>query len=157
MFVHPYKAESQERETLMKLLKQQTGHYLYPMHRLDRPVSGVVIFALSSEAARLLQECWHLETTIKEYITLVRGVIDSPGRFNFALTDDSGVKREAITDYWPIEVKDELSLCRVRIGTGRKHQIRRHLNFLSHPIIGDVNHGDNQHNHFFWQHLNAGV
>lgn len=152
LFVHPYKAESQERETLLKIVRKQTGHYLYPMHRLDRPVSGIVIFALSSEAAKLLQEQWTLPSTIKEYTTLVRGILDSPGRFEFALTDDNGVKRDAITHYWPIDSKKELTLLRVRIDTGRKHQIRRHFARRCHGVIGDTAHGKGKINQFFRDH-----
>lgn len=152
LFVHPYKAESQERDTLMRRLKQETGLYLYPMHRLDRPVSGIVIFALSSEAARVLQEHWTEPTTIKEYMTLVRGVLDSPGRFDFALTDDNGVKRDAVTNYWPIATVNELTYCRVRIDTGRKHQIRRHFARRCHGVIGDTAHGKGKINQFFRDH-----
>lgn len=152
LFVHPYKEESQERDTLMRRLKEQTKLYLYPMHRLDRPVSGIVIFALSSEAARALQEQWTSPTTIKEYITLVRGILDSPGRFEFALTDDSGIKRDAVTHYWPLDSKKELTLLRVRIDTGRKHQIRRHFARRCHGVIGDTAHGKGKINQYFRDH-----
>ncbi|GAB4408704.1 MAG: tRNA pseudouridine(65) synthase TruC [Bacteriovoracaceae bacterium] len=152
MFVHPYKEESQERETLMKIVKEQTGHYVYPIQRLDRPVSGIVLFALSSEAARKIQEEWSKDTTIKEYLCLARGEIESEGIFNFALTDENGVKKEAITKYWPLEIKNRLTFCRVQIQTGRKHQIRRHFARRCHGIIGDTAHGKGKINQFFRDH-----
>ncbi len=155
LLIHPYKKETNEKENLLKSVKEQTGHYLYPLHRLDRPVSGIVIFALSSEAGSKLKEIWHKENFLKEYLTLARGYFDEDaGEMNFALSDDKGTKKEARTLYWKIKQFEKTCYLRVEIKTGRHHQIRRHFARRCHGIIGDTTHGKGRINQYFRETFN---
>jgi tRNA pseudouridine65 synthase len=150
LLVHPYKKETNERDNLMKRVKEQTGLYLYPIHRLDRPASGILLFALSSEAGRKIQEIWHSDKVIKEYTALVRGQVESEGEMNFALTDpDTGKKKEAHTTYKLEKQFFKTALVKARIQTGRFHQIRRHFARRCHGLIGDTAHGKGRINQYF--------
>lgn len=149
LLVHPYKKESNEKEHLMRIVKKQVGKYLYPIHRLDRPVSGIVIFGFSSEAIRELQQYWHHPETVKEYITLAKGKIEYAGEFNFNLQNEDKIAQKALTLYEPIEVFSTSTLLKVRIKTGRKHQIRRHFSRRCSNIIGDKKYGQGKLNRFF--------
>lgn len=152
ILVHAYK-ECTDQINLMKIVRHQTGHYLYPLHRIDRPVSGIVIFGINKEASSELKKMWHEESTQKEYLTLVRGKIECSGTFNFALTNDKKIKQEAITHYKPIEnYGDWNTLLKVSIDTGRKHQIRRHFSRRCHQVIGDTAHGKGKINRYFREH-----
>lgn len=154
LLVHPYKRETNEREHLMKWVKAQTGEYLYPAHRLDRPTSGIVLFCLSSEAARDIQKIWGSDSVQKRYLTLARGQVEGPGEFNFELSDENKVKKEARTTYWPLAHFDDCTLLKVQIHTGRKHQIRRHFSRRMHNIVGDTAYGKGSINRPFREKYN---
>lgn len=149
LLVHPYKKETNERDHLMKRVREQTGLYLYPVHRIDRPVSGIVLFGLSSEVVRELQRYWHKKSTVKEYIALVKGRFTEAGEFNFPLFNEQKKQEEARTLYEPIKTFTTTSLLRIRIRTGRKHQIRRHFSRRCCNIIGDKKYGQGKWNRFF--------
>lgn len=149
ILVHPYKERSKDRRSLMRSLKAQTDLYLYPIHRLDNNVSGVVIFGLSSEATKLIKENWNTENTTKKYIALVRGETDQKAQIDFALTNDHGVKQEACTVYDTLMTKNGFSLIDIEIKTGRKHQIRRHLSRRMNNIVGDAKYGNGLTNKYF--------
>jgi RluA family pseudouridine synthase len=154
LLVHAYK-ECTDQINLMKLVRLQTGHYLYPLHRIDRPVSGIVIFGINKEASSKLKDQWHEDSTEKEYIVLVRGEILESGTFNFALSNDKKIKQDAVTHYTPIKnYGDWNTLLKVNIDTGRKHQIRRHFSRRCHQVIGDTAHGKGKINRFFREHYN---
>ncbi len=154
LLVHAYK-ECTDQINLMKLVRLQTGHYLYPLHRIDRPVSGIVIFGINKEASSKLKDQWHDTSTEKEYLVLVRRDITEPGTFNFALSNDNKVKQEAVTHYTPIKnYGDWNTLLKVTIDTGRKHQIRRHFSRRCHQVIGDTAHGKGNINRYFREHYN---
>lgn len=154
LLVHPFKKHTHDRYTLMSLARNKVGKYVYPVHRLDRAVSGVVLMALESEFVKPIQEMWHHEETVKEYIALVRGDLDDEGVMNFALSDENGVKKECETKYWALERFSDLVLVRVQISTGRKHQIRRHFSRRVTPVVGDTVHGKGDVNYFFREHFN---
>lgn len=141
LFVHPYHGVSDEKIHLMKLVKNQTGHYLYPIHRLDRPVSGVVLFGKAGKVVAQIKEDWNGEENIKEYLTLVRGKLIYPDEFNMPLKNDVGVPQAARTLYWPLWSNGKISLIRVHLKTGRRHQIRRHFSKRLHNLIGDTAYG----------------
>ncbi|MCO4793243.1 MAG: hypothetical protein KC493_06015 [Bacteriovoracaceae bacterium] len=149
LLVHPYWKETNEKENLMKTVRDQVGKKLYPLHRLDRPVSGIVLFGLSGQVVKDLQLHWHFANTKKEYITLCRNIITEPGEWNFTLKNDKGVEQKARTLYWPLAQFEDTTLCRVRIKTGRKHQIRRHFARRMFNIIGDTAKGNGPMNRKF--------
>jgi tRNA pseudouridine65 synthase len=138
--------EAPDRQVLLQLLRKQTGHYLFPVHRLDRGASGVVLFGLSSDAARELQAEWNEDDTRKDYLLLARG--RTPERFESdrGLHNDRGVLQAARTSFERLFVFEfgngqACSLCRARLHSGRRHQIRRHLAHLGHFVIGDTTYG----------------
>lgn len=151
ILVHPFKERSQDRRHLMRSLKKQTGMYLYPIHRLDKPVSGVVIFGLSKDATRLIKESWNEETTQKKYYALCRGEIDEQGVFDFALKHPDGHKQEAYTEFKRVSTNGEYSFVDISIKTGRMHQIRRHFSRRMFNLIGDSKYGRGSINLIFKQ------
>ena len=132
----------------MNLTRDAIGRWVYPVHRLDRATSGVLLFALSPEWARIVQDGFSARQVQKTYLALVRGtppargVIDSPMEKRA-----DGPAVEAITEYERLFVTDHrLSLVEARPRTGRRHQIRRHLRRIDHPVAGDVNYGSGKDN-----------
>ncbi len=149
LLIHSYKEKCGEQDTMLRRLRDLSGHYLYPIHRLDRPVSGIVLFGLEAPVVKAIKEIWHTEDVIKEYLALCKGNIESEGQFDFPLKNDQGIAQDALTHYTPIEHFSEATLVKVNISTGRKHQIRRHLGRRSHNIIGDVKHGRGPLNKYY--------
>jgi len=118
----------------------------FPLHRLDRGTSGVILFAKSGEAAATLQEQFTDHTITRHYVALVRGEFPEQIWVDHPVPRGEGKERVAAqTDFERIRVYDieprTVSLVRAIPKTGRFHQIRRHLKHLSHPIIGDANYG----------------
>ena len=143
-----HRGDDQGSTFALNLTRDAIGQWVYPVHRLDRATSGVLVFALSSEHARALQESLHERSFHKTYLALVRGtppergVIDSP-----MAKREGGPDVESITEYELLFVSDRrLSLVEARPQTGRRHQIRRHLRRIDHPIAGDVNYGNGADN-----------
>jgi len=166
MLVHRGMWAPKDEEFLLQLVRDQVGKTLYPVHRLDRPTSGLVLFALRSEMAHNLQLQWQRGGVQKTYHAIIRGWMPlSEGFHSEALDDpDSGILQDAQTRWknlaqttLPIPVSKfpemRLSLMELEPITGRYHQLRRHFSRLKHPIIGDTTHGDRHHNHCFLEHL----
>ena len=144
-------------------LRDQLGQYVYPVHRLDAATSGVLVFALNSDAAREMCRMFEARQVRKKYWAVARGwMAEASGTINRALeSDSSGELVEADTRYstlakweYPAAVGKRFSTARyswleVEPVTGRYRQIRRHMNRVSHPLIGDGDHGDSHHNRFF--------
>lgn len=166
MLVHRGMGASADEPFLLQTLRDQLGLLLYPVHRLDRPTSGLVVFGLSSEAASRLQKSWQEGCVQKTYHAIARGWMPAPEGLHDEALDhpDSGVLQEARTRWrelarltlpWPVERYPEArySLLELEPLTGRYHQLRRHLSRLKHPIIGDTTHGDRHHNHLWQERL----
>ena len=171
LLVHPSWIDKRETRCAMMLLRDQIGQYVYPVHRLDKPTSGVLLFALSSEVARRLTEHFTQHQVEKRYLAVVRGYTEEAGTVDHALREqpdkmtDRQARRDkppqtAVTEYrrlatleLPVRVdrypSSRYSLVEARPLTGRKHQIRRHFKHLSHPIIGDTRYGKSNHNRLF--------
>ena len=134
----------------MTLLRDHLGRYVYPVHRLDRSTSGVLVFALSSEGARALQEQFEGGTVQKRYLALVRGHTPEEGTIDHPLArDKDSERRPAVTDFRRLGTFERYSLVEARPRTGRLHQIRRHFKHISHHLIGDVRYGKGEHNRYF--------
>jgi len=175
MLVHRTRIASGESSFLLQQARDLTGRYLYPVHRLDRPTSGIVLFATTPEAARALSESFRTNAVGKTYIAVVRGWIEERGTIDSALDKPSDevigkaktgrfAPKEALTEYIRLATAEvpfpvsrhstsRYSLVKLHPLTGRRHQIRRHLRRISHPIIGDVEYGDGRHNRFFRNHF----
>ena len=149
VIVHPWK-ECSDETSLLYLLKEQTGRYIYPVHRLDRAVSGVIVFAFSSEAARLLKESLESEITQKIYLSLCMRELHSPVVNEYELFNQSRTKKQpARTGIIPLQTDGKVTLCKARIYTGRYHQIRRHFSAMGHHLIGDTKYGKGNINRYF--------
>ena len=152
-----------DSDVLLQRLRDQLAQRVYPVHRLDRATGGVVVFGLSSEAARQLADAFSAGLARKRYWAIVRGHLAGEGLVDHPLVDlDSGVPREARTRYralcraeLPIPVgryrTARYTLLELEPLTGRQHQLRRHLKHISHPIIGDTTYGRGEHNRLFRQ------
>lgn len=175
LLVHRSPIDRHETRFAIQLLRDQIGQRVYPAHRLDKPTSGVLLFALDSGTARLLNDAWQGGRVSKHYVALVRGYLeavdlDYPLRYQADKHGDAPGSdqplQSAQTSFAPLaqtelpEAVDRYptsrySLVHCRPGTGRKHQIRRHLKHLHHPIIGDPKYGKSVHNHFFARRFGA--
>jgi tRNA pseudouridine65 synthase len=137
----------------MTLVRDALGQWVYPVHRLDRGASGVLLFALSSAAARVMCGRFERHEVEKRYVALVRGaprettIVDHPLR-----PENSDVPKSAVTEVQRLEQLGRYAWVEARPKSGRLHQIRRHLKHLSCPIIGDVKYGKGEHNRLFREH-----
>ncbi|WP_341503478.1 tRNA pseudouridine(65) synthase TruC [Gallaecimonas sp. GXIMD4217] len=175
LLVHRSKLAKGERFFAMQLLRDQLGQHVYPVHRLDKPTRGVLLFALSSEMARLLSAQFEARAVVKKYLALARGHVLAGDELDYPLVEeldkttdgracqDKG-PQQAVTRYEPLAHVElpyavgrypsaRYSLVACRPLTGRKHQIRRHFHHLSHHLIGDTTHGDGRHNRLFRNEL----
>ncbi|HCM46954.1 MAG TPA: tRNA pseudouridine(65) synthase TruC [Colwellia sp.] len=218
LFVHRSYMDKDEIYFALQLVRDQVGQYVYPVHRLDRPTSGVLLFALTKDVATKLNEAFankssqaglrsqlktelavesnhnlvqqdkvaELSTNegidgydlamVKTYYALVRGhlalpedLIDHALKEKLDKLGDKNVNRDkpaqSAQSYYQVKQQASLpikvgkfdsvrySLVEVRPITGRRHQIRRHLAHLRHPILGDINYGDNKQNPFFIEYF----
>mgnify|MGYP003384775754 CR=1 FL=1 len=199
LFVHRSFMDKDEIYFALQLVRDQIGKYVYPVHRLDRPTSGVLLFALTKEIAQKMNAAFATKSNsanngseafevdemdefeqsveaclTKTYYALVRGhlpittqpeLIDYPLKEKLDKLGDKNVSRDkapqsAQTYYQVIKqvslpvalgkfASVRYSLVKLEPITGRRHQIRRHLAHLRHPILGDINYGDNKQNPFF--------
>lgn len=156
---------SEDRIFVLQLLRDQIGQRIYPVHRLDRATSGVLIFGKNSEAAEKLAIQFREKTVEKKYLAIVRGFLEEVGIVDYPLAPEPHKPtQEAVTNFkriaqtekdWSVGryPKSRYSYLEIIPETGRRHQIRRHFSHLRHPIIGDKRHGDVKHNKYFEQEL----
>jgi tRNA pseudouridine65 synthase len=139
---------SRDERPALQRLRDQIGRPVYPVHRLDRATSGLLVFALSSEVARDMQGI--LAASDKRYLALCRGHDSELTRVDRPLAKAPGAeRREAVTEFRLLGSFERYGLYEARPRTGRTHQIRRHLKHVAQPIIGDVRYGKGDHNRLF--------
>mgnify|MGYP001769488007 CR=1 FL=1 len=149
---------------LLQMLRDQLGQRLYPVHRLDRPTSGLMIMAFSPQAAHALALQFANQEVDKTYLAVTRGFTPPQGLIDDPLKSESGNLQEARTEFTRLATAEiphpvgpnptaRYSLVQVRPRTGRTHQIRRHFAHIRHPLIGDVLRGDGRQNRFFREHF----
>jgi len=178
LLVHRSMIDHHETRFALQIVRDQIGQRVYPLHRLDKPTSGVLLFALSPEIAKLAGEQFQTNTVKKTYLAVVRGITPEQGTIDHPLkeqldkmtdqrADQDKPAQEAITHYrrlntieLPVSIdrypSSRYSLVAAYPETGRKHQIRRHMKHIAHPIIGDAKHGKGKHNRYFAESLDAG-
>lgn len=162
---------SRATEFAVQILRDQLQQQVFSVHRLDRATSGALIFALSKAAARELSLQFSSGQVEKKYLAVVRGqmkdavLVDHPLQEELDAKADSRARTDKAPQSAITEIRPQLS-CELAVAvdrypssryslvealpkTGRKHQIRRHLKHLNHPIIGDSNYGHGKHNRFF--------
>ncbi|MCK5736708.1 MAG: hypothetical protein KAH21_09525 [Spirochaetaceae bacterium] len=156
--VHPTNM-SRGEESIQSILEEERGCRLFPAHRLDRPVGGVLLIAKDSETASILGEALRTRGVLdKRYLCIVRGWMEGGGIISRPLRQAPGKPEREATTRWRALASAEAewsdgifpasrySLMECILETGRFHQIRRHLAFENHPILGDIPHGDNPRN-----------
>ncbi|CAA0087652.1 tRNA pseudouridine synthase C [Zhongshania aliphaticivorans] len=173
LLVHRSPIDRHETRFAIQLLRDQIGQYVYPAHRLDKPTSGVLLFGLNPQAAKELGELFSSHHIVKTYLAVVRGYCPTDGHIDHDLPEvrDSRITKSkpaapqaAITDFQLLaqhQLKAEIetypqsrySLLALQPQTGRRHQLRRHLKHISHPIIGDAKYGRGRHNRYFAEQL----
>jgi len=135
--------------------KGSPDNRIYVVHRLDRETSGVIMFAKNKEVQLILQENWHRIVTRRIYVALVEGKMEKEQdtivtwlsenekslKIHSSNTDDGG--QQAITHYRCVKSNDDYSLLEIELETGRKNQIRVHMQGIGHPIVGDKKYGAN--------------
>lgn len=135
-------------DALLQRVRDEVGAYVYPVNRLDRGASGIVLFALDREAAAALQAAW--PDADKRYLAITRGHPEEHVVLDHPVPRAPGEERvDARTELWRRETFGRYALVEARPHTGRLHQIRRHLKHLSCPLIGDVRYGKGEHNRIF--------
>ena len=138
-------------------IKKTLGDDCFPVHRLDLNVGGVMVYARTKAAAAALSRAIAEGTMVKEYMALVHGEVEEAGDWEDLLLKDSrknkvfvvsrergGVKRARLT-FTRLKTQDSVSLVRIRLYTGRSHQIRVQFASRKHPLLGDHKYGARDH------------
>ena len=171
LLVHRSDIDRRETRFAVQLLRDQIGRRVYPAHRLDRGTSGVLLFAYDGETASKLGAQFESRAVEKTYLAVVRGhppesgVIDHPlarrpDDYEHLPANASLAAQPALTRYRRLAVTElpyavdryptsRYALVELNPETGRRHQLRRHLKHLAHPIIGDSTYGKGRHNRLF--------
>lgn len=168
LLVHRSSLDRHETRFALQILRDQIGRPVYPVHRLDKGTSGVLLFALKREIATLLNAQFERGEVTKTYLAVVRGYPPEAGEIDHPLArmaDEhtgiaGGCAQPALTRYrrlatveLPYQVdrypSSRYALLELEPLTGRWHQLRRHLKHIAHPIIGDATHGKGRHNRLF--------
>lgn len=166
--VHRSWLDRHESQFVMQTVRDQIAQHVFTVHRLDRPTSGVLLMALSSEVARLLSQQFEQHQLQKTYHAVVRGWLEGEDRLDYALTEEldkiadkfsqpEKAPQPAVTHWRGLATVEQpfpagpyptsrYSLMEMKPESGRKHQLRRHMTHLRHPIIGDSAHGDLKQN-----------
>ncbi len=174
LLVHRSPIDRHETRFAVQMVRDLIGRRVYPCHRLDKPAAGILLFGLSPETGRRLTEGFANRRIRKSYQAIVRGWIEAPGEIDYPLADEpdsystvrraGGEPRAALTRYRPL-ARAELpipvrphpsarySWLELTPLSGRRHQLRRHLKHIFHPILGDTTHGDGHHNRLQRQRL----
>ncbi|MFT7372105.1 MAG: tRNA pseudouridine65 synthase [Oleiphilaceae bacterium] len=177
LLVHKSPIDRHETRYAMKILRNQLDQWVYPVHRLDKPTSGLLLFTLDKDTARHVSQQFEQQLISKEYLAVVRGFAPPAGIIDYALNEIAVFKhleknveqkdaKASLTHYQTLKQyilpysdghfeSCRYSLVKLFPKTGRKHQLRRHLKHISHPIIGDVKHGRGEHNKLYKVHMNS--
>lgn len=167
--VHRTGLDAGETRFVVQALRDQIGQHVYPVHRLDKGTCGVLVMGLHPSAARALADAFARHAVRKRYLALVRGWapvqadVDHPLRPDDAPPDAPAqpartrlsclarLELPAASD--PRFASTRAALVLAEPTTGRRHQIRRHLKHLAHPILGDATHGKGPLNRWWAQRL----
>lgn len=163
---HSHFARNIDETSLAQLVRKYVGAKIHPIHRLDRKTSGAVLFAKNVEMATSLRAIFENHQIQKTYYALVRGYLDQEGLINYPIkSEDDKDYKDAETRFLCVEQvefdrpvepypKSRYSLAKLSPLTGRTHQLRKHMNKIAHPIIGDPRYGNRHHNHAFQNWFN---
>lgn len=170
LLVHRSPIDRHETRFAVQILRNQIGQYVYPAHRLDKGTSGVLLFALNPATLTAISQQFEQRRVHKRYLAVVRGHPPESGEIDHPLVFlrdqyEKGASREgeaqdALTGYRRLAITElpfaippypSSRYAQVELfpQTGRRHQIRRHLKHIAHPIIGDATYGKGVHNRAF--------
>ncbi len=175
LLVHRSDLDRHETRFALQILRDQIGRTIWPVHRLDKGTSGLLLFALDREVGRKLMGQFERGEVEKTYLAVVRGHPPEAGEIDHPLArmadEHAGIRagqepQSALTRYrrladveLPYQVdrypSSRYALLELKPLTGRWHQLRRHLKHISHPIIGDATHGKGRHNRLFQTLFNS--
>ena len=137
-----------KEKPLNYLLSEKLGHCVYPVHRLDKETSGVCLFAKDPQTQCRLSSLFEARKIKKTYWALVSGKLEGQGSIDAPLklfgSGRTGVSKEgkpSRTLYRALQSRQSASLLELSPLSGRRHQIRAHLYFIGHPILGDSLYG----------------
>lgn len=136
-------------------LNEKKGFKPYPLHRLDMPTSGILLFGKFPRDREALEGILKDPRTEKTYLALVKWIPrQNEGTIRIPLQARTTEKKvPAITHYTVLKKLANISLLEVRIETGRKHQIRQHLAMIGHPLVLDRDYGDRIFNNNYQRKL----
>lgn len=166
LLVHRSNVAIDIHENAVDQLTEQIGTPVYPIHRIDRPTSGVLLFALNANIAKVMAEKMQQNEIKKWYACVLRGLTKPAGHITKVLSSEySKTTKAAISYYYtlghylaPLPYRGypttPYSLVLASPQTGRTHQLRQHFAHIRHYIIGDKKHGDVKQNKHILQHLN---
>ncbi len=175
LLVHRSEIDRHETRFAIQILRDQIGQRVWPAHRLDRGTSGVLLFGLSAEIASTLGKQFEAGSVEKRYWAVVRGHPPVSGSIDHALSrqrdayefqgEHSSQEAQPALSHFrrlaeielPIAIdrypSSRYALVELQPVTGRRHQLRRHLKHIAHPIIGDATYGKGKHNRYFAEHF----
>lgn len=151
LMVHRSRMAPREPAYALQLVRRMMKRRVYPVHRLDRPASGCLLFTTDRTRVHGLQHA--LRDGVKRYLVFVRGHVPTRETVEVdrPMKDDQGVLRDAHTTVRCVascpDPRSSLFVAWPR--TGRYHQVRRHVRDLSHPVLGDKQHGDTRVNRWW--------
>lgn len=173
--VHRSWLDRDEKVVVMQTVRDQIGQHVFTAHRIDRPTSGVLLMGLSSDAGRRLARQFEAHQIKKRYHAIVRGWLTQEATLDYPLLEEldkiadkyareQREPQQAVSHYRGIATTEQpiavgrydsarYSLVELSPQTGRKHQLRRHMTHLRHPIIGDSKHGDLRQNRAAAEHF----
>jgi tRNA pseudouridine65 synthase len=170
LLLHRSFIDRHEKIFALQMARDLLGQKVYPVHRLDKPTSGILLFALNPDAASRLTSSFTCGSVTKRYLAVARGITQAEGTIDYPLLEEQDKHdpyrqegkdpQSAVTSYrrlaeteLPFPVgrypTSRYSLVVVIPRTGRRHQIRRHFKHIFHPLVGDVNYGEGRHNRLF--------
>ena len=141
--VVPQGSQASDHASVLRYVEKTRNKEVFLVHRLDRETLGLMIVAYNSKAAAYLSDLFQKNKITKIYEAIVLGEMERGHKETIKASLDD---KEAITHLTVLESKNNRSLLQVKIDTGRLHQIRRHLDFIGHPIMGDPKYGKGNKN-----------
>lgn len=170
LLVHRSNLDRHETRFALQILRDQIGQPVWPVHRLDKGTSGLLLFALERDAGRALSAQFERGEVAKTYLAVVRGYPSEQGEIDHPLApmadeyagrgQGGQAPQPALTRYRRLATVElpyavdrypssRYALVQLSPRTGRWHQLRRHLKHIAHPVIGDATHGKGRHNRLF--------
>ena len=160
IFVHRSRLDPEAKIFMVQEVRNMIGSRVYPVHRLDRKTSGILLMAKTKEIQSTMNKMFMDRLIYKKYLAIVRGYTPETFKIDYPILSEKGKMQEAVTfctTWKTTEIPESsgrfatsrYSLVEAVPLTGRMHQIRKHLSHIFHPIIGDRPHGCNKQNRFF--------